>query len=210
MNADLPVTDVDTGRPINPKTLGLCLLRPIDEEHLNCSPIVTVEPAWSRLYELGVRGLAINGRGPFDALGFDQVIFLDAGRFEFARYMPRAGAVGAVIIPATDEHGDLEDLGAWSIGENRLAMLRGAVPALGLGNLHLPRIDGPLAVHENVISWLRDDRRGLFIIDPQRAADRLRGHTLAVDSAAFGRRLADALTIEAPHIIMRKQRGAAA
>ncbi|MGJ0507610.1 MAG: hypothetical protein ACR652_10855 [Methylocystis sp.] len=210
MDADLPLTDVPNGQPIDPRTLGLGLLNEVEMEYLSCAPIACVERAWSALWRLGVRGRAVNGRDHLDALACEPVVFLGGARFELSRYLPGNASTPAAIIPARDEFTEVVDLAAWGIERGEFALWRGAVPALGLENVARPQIDGPLIAHESVLSWLRAGREGVFIIDPSRAARWLDGITLGVLDHAFGRRLREELTI-APKIVApsEKQRKAA-
>ncbi|MGJ0506993.1 MAG: hypothetical protein ACR652_07600 [Methylocystis sp.] len=205
MDADLPITDVPNGRPIDPRTLGPGMLNLVELEYLACAPIVCVEHAWSALWRLGVRGRAVNGRDHLDALAAEPVVFLPGARFELAKFAPGNPSTPAALIPARDESADVVDLAAWGLERGELALWRGALPALGLDNLERPRGDGPLVAHETVLSWLRADREGVFIIDPSRAARWLDGVTLGVMDHEFGRRLREELTI-APRIVAPREK----
>jgi hypothetical protein len=66
-------------------------------------------------------------------------------------------------------------------------------------------------VHENPLDWLRAGRRGVCIVDPQRAAPLLRlSEPLGVTREAYGRRLRQALTPPAPRIVVASNARAAA
>ncbi|MGJ0508414.1 MAG: hypothetical protein ACR652_15085 [Methylocystis sp.] len=210
MDTDLPFTGVPNGPPIDPRTLGLGLLNQIELEYLACAPIVCVERAWSALYRLGVRGRAVNGRDHLDALAAEPVVFFPGARFELAKFVPGNPSTPAAIIPARDEFADVVDIAAWGLERGELALWRGAVPALGLENVARPQIDGPLIAHESVLSWLRADREGVFIIDAARAARWLDGVTLGVMDHEFGRRLREELTVTPQIVAPREKRRRAA
>ena len=131
-------------------------------------------------------------------------MFLPNGRFEFARDMREAtGAVVAIVFPAPNELGELIDLAAWEPETGKLALLLGLVSMLGQDALYGPRLSEPLAMHETALDWLKADRDGVFVIDPQWASPLLRiVEPLAVKRAAFGRRMHSAMTIPPPSIVV--------
>jgi len=165
---------------------------------------VVLHPLYSRLFALGIRGDGVNGRGPFDALHVADVLFRPGGRFDFSREVRELrGHVAAVIIPTRDECGDLVDLAAWNVDDGELALWRGVASMLGEDWMNTPRIESEtLAVFADVASWLRAGRRGVVIVNPQRARWRLTGERLAVDDPAFGRRVRDALRLPEPRILV--------
>ena len=57
--------------------------------------------------------------------------------------------------------------------------------------------------------WLRAGRRGVVILDNERARWRLSEETLIVSDAAFGRRLRDALRMPEPRVYVEEKRRAA-
>jgi hypothetical protein len=177
-----------------------------------CWPVVLNRPLYSRLFALGIHGAGLNGRGAFDSVQVADVIFRHGGRFDFSREVRELrGHVAGVLIPVRDEAGDLVDVAAWNIDDGALALWRGTASMLGAENIFAPRLGEPLLVHETLLDWLRDGRRGVYIIDPQRAAPLLRlSGPLGVKRDAHGRRLRQALTIPAPQIVVASNARAAA
>jgi hypothetical protein len=192
----------------------LCGVGPneVESEQTQCLLAILHQPTYFRLVAQGLRSEGIRGRGAFDTLCVEPVCFLSGGRFEFARYLRDAtGNVLAVIIPARDETGELADLAALNLDTGALATRQGRVAMLGQENILAPRIGEPLLVHETPIDWLRADREGVFVISSHSAAPLLRmGEPLGVQSARFGQRLRDALTIPAPRIVVATNQRAAA
>lgn len=170
-------------------------------------PISLHEPLYLFLFALGVREHGSNGRGPFGPFGslqFADVLFHRGGRFAFARDVGAVfGLVSAIIIPVHDETGDIVDVAAWNPDDSALALWNGVASMLGAENILAPRLDEPLLVHETPLDWLCASRRGVFIVDPIRAAPLLRlGEPLGVKREAHGRRLRQSLTIPAPRIVV--------
>jgi hypothetical protein len=174
-----------------------------EEELLDCELVASDERMHSRLWGLGVRWTA--------GLHFESVVFLPDDRFEFARDVSDAsGAHVAVVFPASDDLGQLLDLAAWDPETGRLALLLGRVSMLGQDNLYSLRLGEPLAMHETPLDWLKSNRDGVFVIDPQRASPLLRMvEPLGVRCASFGRRMRQAMTIRAPRIVVAAGRMAA-
>jgi hypothetical protein len=194
-----------------PKVWGV-RLNEVESEQTQCLLAILHQSTYGSLVAQELRSEGIRGRGAFDALCVKPVCFLSGGRFEFARYLrDAAGNVLAVIIPARDETGELADLAALNLDTGALAMWRGRVAMLGQENILAPRIGEPLLVHETPIDWLRAEREGVFVISSHSAAPLLRmGEPLGVQSARFGQRLRDALTIPAPRIVVATNQRAAA
>lgn len=205
-------TDEQDGASIDPRSVGVGLNE--CERALNqcCWPVVLNRPLYSRLFAHGVRGAGVNGCGPFGALQFSDVLFRPAGRFDLAREVGAVfGLVSAIIIPVHDETGDIVDLAACNPDDGALALWRGAAAMLGAENIFAPRLGEPLLVHETPLDWLRAGRRGVFIVDAQRAAPLLRlSEPLGVSREAHGPRLRQALTIAAPRIVVASNARAAA
>jgi hypothetical protein len=170
---------------------------------LESTPIVSAVSWYSLLWALGVRSAA--------GLHFDSVVSLPGGRFDFARDVRDAtGAVVALIVPAYDDTGGLDDLVALDLDRDFLATRLGRVSMLGQNNLHGWRLGEPLIIHETPLEWLQAGREGVFVIDPQRASPLLRlVEPLGVKRPEFGRQLQAALTIRAPRIVVAAQRRAA-
>ncbi len=189
--------------PSDLRLLGLGL-NECERALLDCWPVVLHKATYSKLFALGIHGEGVNGHGAFDALHIADVIFRPGGRFDFSRDVRELhGHVTGVIIPARDECGDLVDLAAWNVDDGELALWRGVASMLGEDWISAPRIESDaLAVFADVVSWLRAGRRGIVIVDPQRARWRLWGERLAVDDVAFGRRIRDALRLPEPQIFV--------
>jgi hypothetical protein len=171
---------------------------------LDCMPVVS-DPGW-------YSGISALGIGDARDLHFDSVVFLAGGRFEFARDLCDAsGNAVALIIPVYDDLSALTDLAAFNLDTGKLGIWRGRVPMLGAENLYGWRLGDPLVMHETPLDWLKANREGVFVIDPQRASPLLRQvEPLGVKSAIFGRRMRDAMTIRAPRIVVAESRRAAA
>jgi hypothetical protein len=173
-------------------------------ELLDCETVASDGPMHSRLWALGVRRTA--------GLYFEPVVFLPDDRFEFARdVMDASGAVVPIVFPAPDDLGQLLDLAAWDPDSGRLALLLGRVAMLGQDNLYGWRLGEPLAMHETPLEWLKANREGVFVIDPQRASPLLRRvEPLGVQRASFGRMMRERLIVGAPRIVVAENRGTTA
>jgi hypothetical protein len=175
-------------------------LSALETELLDCEPVASHERMHSLLWARGVRSTA--------GLYFEPVVFLPDGRFEFARdLMDAIGAVVAVVFAAPDDLGRLLDLAAWEPETGRLALLLGRVAMLGQDSVYGWRLREPLAMHETVLEWLKANRDGVFVIDPQRASPLLRTvEPLGVKRASFGRVMRERLIIRAPRIVVAENR----
>jgi hypothetical protein len=66
-------------------------------------------------------------------------------------------------------------------------------------------------MHETALDWLRADREGVVVVDPQRASPLLRMvEPLGVRRASFGRRVHEAMTIAPPRIVVASTKRASA
>jgi hypothetical protein len=141
----------------------------------------------------------------------DRVAFLPEQRFEFAYYLRGPSeAVTAYTMLLRDVDGECADILAWHPRTGRTATWRGAVAMLGEEQIYAPRLDH-LTVHEGVLPWLREARRGIVILDPMRSARLLDGAgPLLVPTVEFGKRLRRQLTIPAPEILVSQAQEAAA
>lgn len=122
------------------------------------------------LLAVGIPPLAL--ARPF-CLAAANVAFGIRGRFEFE---PEAkdNLVSAIIIPAIG-HGGLIDLVAWLPKSNELASWLGVAFCLGdERQIDGPYLGEPLKVWRSPVSWLRAERRGIVIVERNRAFDRLR------------------------------------
>jgi hypothetical protein len=101
-----------------------------------------------------------------DALRRGRVVFLGAGRFEFAGdYRGDQAATEAVLILAYEPDGCPGDIVAWDPRGNRLATWLSRAP--WCGDPFAPRCSEglALAVHEGVLPWLRSGRDGVVLIE---------------------------------------------
>lgn len=121
------------------------------------------------------------------------------GTFEFSANDP--AALGALIIPVRDETGAVADLLAWFPKEDRAALWSSAVCLAGQQEIDAPRGDEPLRVHSSILEWLRSQRSGVVIIDPDWSAFVLSGVTLAAASHSAGHTLASRLAVR-PRIVV--------
>jgi hypothetical protein len=135
------------------------------------------------------------------------VFFPDRPLFDFAEDVGEDGFVPAFVILARDEFGDACDLVAWAPGEARVAAWLGRASMLGLESLWAPGImyDGALVVHETPREWLRSERQGVVVVEPQRAAPLLReAKHLCASTAEHGFSLRSLLASRPPRIVVPK------
>jgi hypothetical protein len=139
----------------------------------------------------------------FSAIELSAVAFLSGGTFEFAHDLRGPSEVVlAYVMPLRNVNGNAADVFAWHPQTRRFALWRNAVATLGEEQIDMPRLEH-LPVHQDVISWLRTGRRGLVIVDQDRAAPLLQGRgPLLVSSVAHGNLLRKQLTIAAPEILV--------
>jgi hypothetical protein len=160
-----------------------------------------------RLIGAGVPPMALHydGDGAGLTVARDRVVFLDGGRFEFARYLrDAASATSALVIPCRDEAGEIDDLVAWR-GE-QVATWLGRVSMIGQHCIYQPRLSEPLVAHETPLDWLRTGRHGVVVIAPQGAAPLLNlSAPIGVESPIYGHRLRSALTIPSPRIVVAEK-----
>lgn len=142
-------------------------------------------------------------RREFSSILLNRVAFLPSGHFEFVHNLrgPTETAVACTLL-LRDVNGDTVDVLAWQPSTGRAATWRRAVALLGEEQIDQPRLEH-LAIHDGVLSWLREGRRGLVVVDPHRAARMLDGRgPLVVRSVDFGKRIRKQLTISAPEILV--------
>src|SRR4051812_49755749 len=115
--ADFPLTAAG-GSPddiANARLVGTNMT-PAEAALAESVPAFMHPPTYAALFDLGIHGAAITGRGRdhFDALHVEPVVYLPGNRFELARNMrDQFGARVAVIIPCENDLGVLDDLAAW-------------------------------------------------------------------------------------------------
>ncbi len=160
-----------------------------------------------RLTSTGIPLMALAGNA--DGHGFcimrDRVVpHAAAHRFEFARHDATAGeGVPALIALALDRDGSPIDL---------VGFHGGPAPFIGswlgrvglLGEENLDRARDALTVHPGPMDWLRDERRGVVVVDPVRATSMLRhAGTMEVGTHAERRRLLDLMAVRLPPVRVR-------
>ena len=137
------------------------------------------------------------------AIATDRVSFDGGHGFCFERHARQADESYefAYIIVARDEFGEPADLIAWR--GDRIAYWSARVSMLGANNLFAPRLlSDALLVEPDVLSWLRGGRRGIVIIDADKARWQLASAgPLRAASIEHGRALLSALTFT-PEILV--------
>jgi hypothetical protein len=135
----------------------------------------------------------------FDEYGFavlqDCVAFDNGGGFAFERHLKHdEPCQTALITPVRDQFGEVVDLVA--MRRDRLATWLGRAGCAGLQNLFAPRLlTDALPIAADAIDWLRNERRSVLIINPERAKWELTSAgPLLVSSVAHGQALRSALT----------------
>jgi len=170
---------------------------------LDCLPVVCDANWYARVWDLGARSAA--------GLHVESAVFLPSGQFEFGRDLRDAtGAVAALITPALDGFGEIEDLAAIDLDSGAMAQWRGRAAVLGAEMIFAPRLGDPLRVFPDAMAWLAGNREGVVILDWTKAAAALDGVTLEVESVEFGRQLRQRLARPAPPIVVRVNGRAAA
>jgi hypothetical protein len=141
------------------------------------------------------------------------VHLIDGGRFIFAdEAREETETTVALVFVAYDELGVPDDLVAWP------PRTKVAVTWLGrrsyLGDAFGPRLGphGGVVVHPDPLTWLRADRDGLVLVDPDLAREQLRhaGPFVVDDDLDLAQRLESALTLPSPEIIVISARQEAA
>ena len=113
----------------------------------------------------------------------------------------------AIMFLARDESGRPIDLVAWEPSTGKLAAWLDRAALLGEDQLWAPRIAnaGALNVFESPRDWLREDRRGVVIINAKRAARQLRfAGKLCAESIDLGLRLDGMFKADRPEIVVPK------
>ena len=125
----------------------------------------------------------------------DRVAFDDNGGFTFERHLKHDETYQrALVTPVRNQFGEVVDL--FAMRRDRLATWLGRVGCAGLQNLFAPRLlSDALPIAANAMDWLRNERRGVLIIDRERAKWELASAgPLAASSVEHGRALLSALT----------------
>jgi hypothetical protein len=135
------------------------------------------------------------------------VEWIHGNRFAFEDESTSGVVHDALIVVARDQTGDPADLVAFDF-QGRFASWLG-VPALGLESAHAPRLSDALQVHRTPIDWLANYRRGVVILDHNRARHFLENAgPFVVSDADQGRHLMAAMTFK-PQILIQSARAAA-
>jgi hypothetical protein len=133
----------------------------------------------------------------------------DKPLFGFAADLPGdrddQAAVSAMVFLALDEDRYPIDLVAWTPNPYRIASWLGATPYLGAENRLAPRLDyAGLKVFPDPLAWLKGERDGIVIVDPEEAKWALVGEELLVSDVAFARELREKLRLPAPRIAIEE------
>jgi hypothetical protein len=115
-------------------------------------------------------------------------------------YIPNALGEFVCVLPAFDGDG-LADVVAWAPKSGRMASRLGIVSMLG--EEQAARASGasePILIWRNPIGWLRACRRGVVILDPERAAVLLAGLPVSAEDDADARHLRAILKVRPPRI----------
>jgi hypothetical protein len=135
------------------------------------------------------------------------VEWLPNGRFAFEGESVSGVVVDGLIVVARDQTGDADDLVAFDLNGRFGSWL--GVPVLGLENAHAPRLSDALPVFPNPIGWIANYRRGVVVVDHNRARHYLENAgPFVVSDADQGRALSDAMAYR-PKIYVNSERQAA-
>jgi hypothetical protein len=121
-----------------------------------------------------------------------RVVFLEGlPYFDLAEDVGEDG-VDALIFFARNDLGEPCDMVAWALSPKRLASWYGVVAVLGADDILAPRMTsrGVLMIHRTPLNWLRAERSGVVIIEPNKAVLELRDlGPLAAEDEAHGHEL---------------------
>jgi|688.fasta_scaffold138004_3 hypothetical protein len=141
------------------------------------------------------------------ALRRGYVEWLPNGRFAFESESTSGVVHDCLVVVANDETGDPLDLIAFDL-RGRFGSWLG-LPVLGLENATAPRMSEGLSVFPNPVQWLASFRKGVVILDPNRARHFLESAgPFVVGSTDEGRHLMAAMTFK-PQILIQSARVAA-
>ncbi|PSC03817.1 hypothetical protein SLNSH_17050 [Alsobacter soli] len=181
--------------------------REIEEEQ--CRGRLLRQPEIDFLIKRGVPPGAIlrDGYGRWSMLRIDEVVRECAGMFEFSRYSPDQKSLRAYTFVGTDRYGEPCDVVAWDPKSDELLSWSARAIVAGEDELVAPRLEGGLRVHASALDWLRAGRRGVLVVDWERAGPLLRDEgSLLVDDKKLGRRLLDAISITPKILLDEKPR----
>ncbi len=93
------------------------------------------------------------------------------------RLIPSARGEWSILAGVDNEDEGIVDIAAFNLSGTRYATLLGEGYCLGLSDMYRARWLGPpVAVHTNVMSWIKADCRGLMPFDWERTAVMLKAH----------------------------------
>lgn len=134
--------------------------------------------------------------------------FYDKGGFAFADELrDDRDTLLAFAVVVRDESGEPCDIAVWHPQTNRVAAWRGTAWALGQGEFPHPlsvlRADRAVTVFASPMQWLAADRRGLVVVDWQRARRPLLdgGGPYVAEDFALARRVRSVLTPPTPRVL---------
>jgi hypothetical protein len=135
------------------------------------------------------------------------VEWLPNGRFAFESESTSGVVHDCLVVVANDETGDPVDLVAFDF-QGRFGSWLG-LPILGLESAHAPRLSDALPVFPNPIGWIANYRKGVVILDHNRARHFLENAgPFVVASTDHGKALSAAMTYR-PKIYVNSERQAA-
>jgi hypothetical protein len=108
-----------------------------------------------------------------------------------------------LIIVGRNEFGEPADLFAYAPSTGQFGAWLGRIGLLGEQFALEPRTGEPLTVFRSPLEWLRAGRRGVVVLNADRARSLLwAAQPLAVDNRQFGLKLRAALIAPAPQILV--------
>jgi hypothetical protein len=134
-----------------------------------------------------------------------------AGRtFEFDQHVDYGGGKRAYLFLVTDSRGDPIDIIGWQPARNWIGTWRGIAWALNQQAVFAPRVSdhGALRVHQSPLEWLRDECRGIVLVQPHLAAGFLcDAGPLIAENSGHRQALKAALTRPSPRILVAADAG---
>ena len=175
-------------------------------EHALAQPLLQSDRSSFAAEGVSTRALTWSSFDELSIVARDKIIVVPGeAQFEFHRYVRHGSApsINAYVLPLFDECGDPADILAFRPGGLTATWL-GRVSVAGAEQIYMPRRDlgEALDVRVDPLAWLRADRCGLVILDPERAVQTLRGVKLRVADIDHGRRLQTALIPPSPKIVV--------
>ncbi|MDQ0395191.1 hypothetical protein [Labrys monachus] len=157
---------------------------------------------------LRVRGVATQALIEPDPVLTARVAFDRAGTFDIVTNEEEGAR--ALLFLCYDTSGVAADITAWNPRTDRLALWLGAVVGPGEDEILRPRLGAPLPVYRDPLWWLRNDRRGIVVVDARKARGKLAGIAMQAEDAVHAAELRCMLTTPSPRITWQAKAGAAA